>query len=50
MTRTQGAIMAKAALQLTGVLAHRTVRLPLVEATDEQVGVLRADLEQADLL
>ncbi len=50
MTRTQGAIMAKAALQLTGVLAHRAVRLPLVEATAEQVEVLRADLEQADLL
>jgi 4-hydroxy-tetrahydrodipicolinate synthase len=50
MTRTQGAIMAKAALQLTGVLAHRAVRLPLVEATAEQVEVLHADLEQADLL
>jgi len=50
MTRTQGAIMAKAALQLRGVLAHRAMRLPLVEATEEQVAVLRADLEQADLL
>ena len=50
MTRTQGAIMAKAALQLTGVLSERAVRLPLVEATAEQVELLRADLEQADLL
>jgi 4-hydroxy-tetrahydrodipicolinate synthase len=47
MTRTQGAIMAKAALHLMDVLAHRTVRLPLVEATDEQVRVLRDDLVEA---
>jgi 4-hydroxy-tetrahydrodipicolinate synthase len=50
MTRTQGAIMAKAALQLAGVLPHRTLRLPLVAATDEQVALLRADLEEANLL
>jgi 4-hydroxy-tetrahydrodipicolinate synthase len=50
MTRTQGAIMAKAALQLAGVLASRTTRLPLVDATDEQVDVLRADLAAAGLL
>jgi 4-hydroxy-tetrahydrodipicolinate synthase len=50
MTRTQGAIMAKAALQLAGVLPHRTLRLPLVAATDEQVALLRADLEEARLL
>src|SRR5690349_7593352 len=50
MTRTQGAIMAKAALQLAGVLPHRTLRLPLVAATDEQVETLRADLEEANLL
>lgn len=49
MTRTQGAIMAKAALQLLGVLAHRTMRLPLVEATDAQVELLRADLALAGL-
>lgn len=47
MTRTQGAIMAKAVLQLLGVLAHRTVRLPLVEATDDQVRLLREDLAEA---
>ena len=42
--------MAKAALQLAGVLPHRTLRLPLVAATDEQVALLRADLEEAQLL
>lgn len=50
MTRTQGAIMAKAGLQLQGVLRHRTMRLPLVEATDDEVAALRADLEQAGVL
>ena len=50
MTRTQGVIMAKAALQLQGVLAERGLRLPLVEATDDEVAVLRADLEEAALL
>ena len=39
MTPTsQGAIMSKAALQLLGVLDNRSARLPLVDATDEQVG------------
>ena len=50
MTRTQGAIMAKAGLQLQGVLADRRTRLPLVDATDDQVAVLRTDLEEAGLL
>ena len=50
MTRTQGAIMAKAALQLQGRLPSRAVRLPLVPATDEQVDMLRRDLVAADLL
>jgi 4-hydroxy-tetrahydrodipicolinate synthase len=50
MTRTQGAIMAKAALQLVGVLDNRAVRLPLVQATDEQVALLRSDLTDAALL
>jgi 4-hydroxy-tetrahydrodipicolinate synthase len=49
MTRMQGAIAAKAACQLLGVLAHRTTRPPLVDATDEQLAVLRADLEAAGL-
>ena len=50
MTRTQGAIMAKAAAQLAGVLTARTMRSPLVEATEEQVAELRADLVAAGLL
>lgn len=45
MTRTQGAIMAKAALELLGVLGNRVVRPPLAAATEDQVAVLRADLE-----
>jgi 4-hydroxy-tetrahydrodipicolinate synthase len=50
MTRTQGAIMSKAALQLQGVLEHRTLRLPLVAATDDEVEQLRADLSQSGVL
>lgn len=49
MTRTQGAIMAKAAAQIIGVLDSRTVRLPLVEATDEQMELLREDLREAGI-
>jgi 4-hydroxy-tetrahydrodipicolinate synthase len=44
MTRTQGVVAVKAALQLAGVLAHRTVRPPLLPATDDEVAALRADL------
>ncbi len=43
MTRAQGAIMAKAALGLLGRPAG-PVRLPLVDATRDQVAVLREDL------
>jgi 4-hydroxy-tetrahydrodipicolinate synthase len=50
MTRTQGAITTKAALQLLGVLAHRTMRLPLVAATDAEIAQLRADLTESGLL
>ncbi len=50
MTRTQGTIMAKAALQLQGHLTNRKVRLPLVDATEEQVDALRTDLVAAGLL
>jgi len=50
MTRTQGAITAKAALQLQGVLAHRTMRLPLVDATEAEVEALAADLTESGLL
>lgn len=41
--RTQGAILTKAALALQGLPAG-PVRLPLVDATAEQIDVLRADL------
>ena len=50
MTRAQGAIMAKAALELLGVLPCRTTRLPLLDATQEQLRVLRADLVAAGLI
>ena len=50
MTRTQGAITAKAALQLLGVLPTRTMRPPLIDATEEEVGTLRADLAAVGLL
>jgi 4-hydroxy-tetrahydrodipicolinate synthase len=49
MTRTQGAIMAKAALELLGVIAARTTRPPLIDATEEQLQLLRADLVEAGL-
>ena len=41
--RTQGTILVKAALELLGFPVG-PVRLPLVEATEEQVAVLREDL------
>jgi len=50
MTRTQGAIAAKAALELLGHLPHRTTRPPLIDATDEEIATLRADLKAAGLL
>ena len=50
MTRSQGAIMAKAALQLLGVLSNRTTRPPLVDATDDELALLRTDLAEAGLL
>lgn len=43
MFRTQGAILAKASLNLLGLPAG-PMRLPLVDATPEQVEQLRADL------
>ena len=44
--RTQGAILAKAALRLAGLPAG-PVRLPLVDATEAEVATLRADLAAA---
>lgn len=43
MFRTQGVILAKAALRLLGLPAG-PVRLPLVDATEEQMSLLRHDL------
>ena len=47
--RTQGTILVKAGLRLAGLDAG-PVRLPLVEATPEQVDVLRQDLLDAGVL
>jgi len=49
MQRVQGAMMAKAAMQLLGVLPTRAVRLPLVPAPDELVEELRQALADLDL-
>ncbi|MBV9368336.1 MAG: 4-hydroxy-tetrahydrodipicolinate synthase [Frankiales bacterium] len=46
MFRTQGAILAKAALRLLG-LPGGPVRSPLVDATEDQVTALKADLAAA---
>lgn len=48
MFRTQGVIMAKAALKELGLPAG-PVRLPLVDATSAQVATLRADLAAAGI-
>jgi 4-hydroxy-tetrahydrodipicolinate synthase len=50
MTRTQGVIMAKAALKLAGVLEHARTRPPLIDATPEQIDQLTTDLKSAGLL
>ena len=50
MNITQGAIMAKAALVELGVIDSATVRLPLVEATPDQVALLRTGLTESGLL
>ena len=44
MTRTQGAIMVKAALEMLGRAGGGALRLPLIRATSEQRDVLRNDL------
>ncbi len=48
--QSQGAIMSKAALQALGVIEHRTVRLPYVEATDDQAAGLADVLRTAGVL
>jgi 4-hydroxy-tetrahydrodipicolinate synthase len=50
MTRAPGAMMAKAAMQLLGVLDNRNMRLPLVPAGEDLVAELRAALVNAGLL
>lgn len=50
MTHTQGAIASKAALQILGVLEHRSVRPPLVPATEEEVAIVRDGLVASSLL
>ena len=50
MTRTQGAIMAKAALLLTGALSCATTRPPLPTATESELATLTTDLKEAQIL
>jgi 4-hydroxy-tetrahydrodipicolinate synthase len=50
MTTAQGAMTAKAAMQLLGVLTNRNVRLPLVPADDALVAQLRDVLTRSGLL
>jgi len=50
MNITQGAIMAKAALQELGLIASAAVRLPLIEATDDQLARVREGLRKSGLI
>jgi 4-hydroxy-tetrahydrodipicolinate synthase len=50
MGQTQGAIAAKVAMALLGVIPNADVRLPLTSATDEQIAVIRATLIDFGLL
>ena len=50
MGRAPGVMTSKAAMQLLGVHDNRAVRLPLVEADDTLVEVVRAALTEAGLL
>lgn len=50
MNLTQGAIMAKAALRELGLIESAAVRLPLVEATPDQVAAVRAALIASGLM
>jgi len=47
---SQGAIRVKAALEVVGVLKHRTTRPPLLPATDDEVAEVRAALQSAGLV
>jgi len=44
------AVAAKAALQVLGILPERSVRLPLVPATDDELALIRDGLRAAGLL
>lgn len=50
MTVTQGAMTAKAVLQILGVLSNRTTRLPLPEASEEETAILRDAMKASGLL
>ncbi len=50
MHRVQGAMTAKAAMQLLGVLDNRNVRLPLVPASEELVDELRSAMSTLGVL
>lgn len=50
MTHVQGAVATKQVLQWQNVLPNAVVRLPLVQATEAQLAMVRADLEEAGLL
>ena len=50
MNITQGAIMAKAALRELGVIDSAAVRLPLVEATPDQIAAVRDGLSSSGLM
>ncbi|CAN5406878.1 4-hydroxy-tetrahydrodipicolinate synthase [soil metagenome] len=47
---TPPATAVKAGLKMMGVLEHDTMRLPMVSASDEERGVIRAELERRGVL
>ena len=49
MTHIQGAVAAKAVLAAQGVIPTAAVRLPLVQATEDELTIIRADLAEAGI-
>jgi len=49
MSHIQGAVAAKAVLAAQSVIPAATVRLPLVEATPDELSIIRADLAEAGI-
>jgi 4-hydroxy-tetrahydrodipicolinate synthase len=47
MSHIQGAVAVKQVLKWQGVLPNSVVRLPLVEPSDAEIALIRADLEEA---